>query len=232
VLIRSLATILIVISSYVLVTGQTPAVQKQQDDNAAKAGSGISSERLRDIVIPNGVNLQYLIKALAQDMDLNVLFDRESFGSPGRTTNIQLKNVTTAAALNAILLQEGLIYEDAGPKMILVANRTRAMAVPQIGVGVSYLTDQLAQFFGVDGGILINNVALGSPASIAGLKAGDVIVEVDGVPVRGALGVINAINAKNGGDIILKLIRDRKGQTINLTPQKQITSPLPQKVVN
>jgi serine protease Do len=53
----------------------------------------------------------------------------------------------------------------------------------QIGVGVAPLGKQLADFFGVvDGrGLLINNVRENSPAAKSGLKAGDIIVEVEGL---------------------------------------------------
>ena len=226
-LIRSLASILIVASSFVLVTGQTPDAQKEGADKAAKRSSGMGSEKLRDLPFPAGVDLQFLIKELAREIDLNVLFDPESFRSPGsRKAFIELKNVTTAAALDYIILQEGLFLEEAGPKTILVASRFRGLSIPQIGVGVTPLTEQLSQYFGVDGGILINAVRDNSPASKAGLKAGDVIVEIDGVAVQGSLGLIRAINDRNESAVILKFVRDRKGQTISLTPKKVIESVL------
>ena len=50
----------------------------------------------------------------------------------------------------------------------------------QIGVGITPLGKQLAEHFGVDGGMMISEVRENSPAAKAGLKAGDIIVEVDG----------------------------------------------------
>jgi membrane-associated protease RseP (regulator of RpoE activity) len=215
VLIRSLASILIVASSFVLVTGQPPDAPKKDPDKAAKTSSTTGTEKLRDIPLPGGVNLQFLIKELARDMDLNVLFDAES-RLEARSVRIELKNVTVAEALNYILLQEGLISEEAGPKTILVSSRLRGTSIPKLGVGVTPLTPQLAQYFGVEGGILINNVRLDSPGSKAGLKAGDVIVGIDGEPVRGALGLIRAIDDKKESDITLKIVRNRKDQTVTI----------------
>ena len=197
--------------------GQTPDVKNPDPLKIAKQGSGPN----RDTPFPHGVDLQFLIKELARDMDMNVLFDIESFRAP-RKTKIDLKNVTTAEALNYILLQEGLFFEEVGPKTIIVAARFRGTSIPQIGTGVTHLTDQLAQYFGVDGGVLINNVLPNSPAAKAGLKAGDVIVEMDGLAVSGAFGLFNAINEKKEGDVTLKFVRDRKVQTINVTPQRKI----------
>ena len=197
-------------------TGQAPDAQKKDPDKAAKTSGAPGAEKLRDIPMPGGVNLQFLIKELARDMDLNVLFDPES-RLEMRTVRIELKNVAVADALNYIILQEGLFSEEAGPRTILVSSRLRGTSVPPLGLGVAPLTAQLAEYFGVEGGILINNVRLNSPGSKAGLRAGDVIVGIDGEPVRGALGLIRAIDDKKEGDISLKIVRDRKNQTVTVT---------------
>ncbi len=215
-LIRSLASILIVASSFVLAAGQAPDAQKKDPDKAAKTSNASGTEKLRDIPLPGGVNLQFLIRELAKDMDLNVLFDPES-RLEMRTVRIELKNVTVADSLNYILLQEGLFSEEVGPRTILVSSRLRGTSVPPLGLGVAPLTAQLAEYFGVEGGILVNNVLPNSPGSKAGLKAGDVIVGIDNEPVRGALGLIRAINNKKESDISLNIVRDRKNQTVTVT---------------
>ena len=80
-------------------------------------------EKLRDVPFPSGVDLQYLIKELAKDLDLNVLFDKESFRQEGAKVKIELKNVTAAKALDYIFLQEGLFFQKVGPRTILIANQ-------------------------------------------------------------------------------------------------------------
>lgn len=91
----------------------------------------------------------------------------------------------------------------------------------QIGVSVSPLTKQLGDYFGVTGGtgLLINNVREESPAAKAGLKAGDVITEVNGKAVKGDYDLIRAIGEKSEGDVELTIIRDRSRQTIRVTPE-------------
>jgi C-terminal processing protease CtpA/Prc len=148
-------------------------------------------------------------------MDLNVLFDPES-RLDGRKIKIEVRNVTTAEALNYILLQERLYSEEVGPRTILVTGQLRGTSIPQLGVGVTPLTEQLARYFNAAGGILINNVPPDSPGSKAGLRAGDVIVGIDGVPVNGALGLIRAIDDKKDSDFTLTIVRDRREQTLRL----------------
>ena len=97
----------------------------------------------------------------------------------------------------------------------------RGAANRQIGVGVTALTKQLADYFGVsDGkGLLINDVRENSPAAKAGLKAGDVIVAVENKEVVGQADLTRAVNAKKEGDISLTIVRDRNRQTIRVTPE-------------
>jgi serine protease Do len=57
---------------------------------------------------------------------------------------------------------------------------------PALGIGAEDLTPQLGAFFGAPDnfGVLVREVHAGTPAEKAGLKAGDVIIQVDGKPVH------------------------------------------------
>lgn len=90
----------------------------------------------------------------------------------------------------------------------------------QIGVGLTPLTKQLSDHFGVDNGALVNTVRENSPAAKAGLKAGDIIVEVDGKAVKGELDVIRALGEKKEGDVTVTYVRDRNRRTVTLTPEE------------
>jgi membrane-associated protease RseP (regulator of RpoE activity) len=92
----------------------------------------------------------------------------------------------------------------------------------QIGASVSTLTKQLGDYFGVEEGkgLLINDVRADSPAAKSGLRAGDVIVEVEGKPVKSMGDLIRGINEKKEGDVTLTIIRDRSRQTVRITPEK------------
>ena len=219
---RSFALVLVVAFSFVLASGQSSAAHDAGVDKPPKTSTARSGEKLRDLPFPGGVDLQFIIKELARDLDLNVLFDADSFRGP-RKTNIDLKNVTAAAALDHILLQERLFAEAAGPKTIIVAVRAKQLkSIPQIGVDVmTMLTEQLAHYFGVTSGILITNVRPDSPGFRAGLKAGDVIVEMDGMAMRYPYALFEAINKKKEGDIALTIVRDRDRQTIRVTPERE-----------
>ena len=52
---------------------------------------------------------------------------------------------------------------------------------PRLGIRYHELSDQLAAYFKVDDGVLVSSVDEGSPAAKAGLRAGDVIVKLNGI---------------------------------------------------
>ncbi|HUF04315.1 MAG TPA: PDZ domain-containing protein [Aridibacter sp.] len=91
-----------------------------------------------------------------------------------------------------------------------------------IGIGVSSLSKQLGDYFGVEEGkgLLVTSVEPDSPASRAGLRAGDVIVEADGNEVKGMRDLTKALNSKEEGDVTLTIIRDKNRRTISVTPEK------------
>lgn len=95
-------------------------------------------EKLRDLPFPSGIDLQRIVRDLAKDLDLNVLFDSQS-RLDGKRVRIELKNVTAAQALDAIFLQEGLFFEKVGPRTIIVANSNRRQFFQQLVLKTFYL---------------------------------------------------------------------------------------------
>ncbi len=97
-------------------------------------------EKMRDVPFPGGVDLQYIVKELAKDLDLNVLFDAES-RLENRKIRIELKNVTAAKALDYIFLQENLFFQKVGPRTILVAIGNRRTNFQQLVLRTFYLAN-------------------------------------------------------------------------------------------
>lgn len=88
-----------------------------------------------------------------------------------------------------------------------------------LGISADDLTPQLAQYFGAKQGkgVLVSEVTKGGAADKAGLKAGDVIVQVDGKPVSGVEELRAALNDNFTGDtrkVSLTIVRDHREQTV------------------
>ena len=85
----------------------------------------------------------------------------------------------------------------------------------RLGVSISPMGDQLAAYFGVKQGVLVESVEADSAASTAGLKAGDVIIEVAGRAITQASQVTEALAAAQpGSSVDLKIVRDKKELTL------------------
>jgi serine protease Do/serine protease DegQ len=93
-----------------------------------------------------------------------------------------------------------------------------AMRRGQLGVHIQDMNPDLAEAMGVDatGGVLIAQVLPNSPAAKAGLEAGDVIVAMDGEPIRDADELRNRIGMSEVGESVLLDVR-RKGQRLEVT---------------
>lgn len=79
---------------------------------------------------------------------------------------------------------------------------------PRLGISYHDLSDQLARHFKVEGGLLVSSVSEGSAAEKAGLRAGDIIVKVDGQAVR------------SGRDLVRRVSRLEAEQQLTLSVQR------------
>jgi membrane-associated protease RseP (regulator of RpoE activity) len=96
---------------------------------------------------------------------------------------------------------------------------------PSLGISGDELTTQLASYFGVKQGkgVLVREVVVGSPAAKAGLKAGDVIVAVDGKSVATVAELRQALEIKPAEEkrkLSLTIVRDRHEQTVPVELEK------------
>jgi serine protease Do len=84
---------------------------------------------------------------------------------------------------------------------------------PKLGVSLAELDKALAQEMGVQpgAGVAVVNVVEGGPADRAGIRAGDLILEVNRKPVKLTSDVANAIGKMKDGEIAL--LRVRRGDT-------------------
>lgn len=89
------------------------------------------------------------------------------------------------------------------------------LAKPRLGFGVAVATD--GYFSTTLAEVKVGSVQAGSPADKAGLRVGDLIVELKGKPVKGASGLaIRKVLAsvENGDHVVLKVQRAENSDLI------------------
>lgn len=191
------------------------------DAPAAKAGL-----RVHDVIL--GMN--------NQPIDGQAQFTRMLHDTPaGRTITLLISRNGQIITLTAQLADRATIEANAWSQHIPVPDPdsddfslpgSRSFGnsfIPMLGSNPFYtgldldmLGPQLANYFGVhDGqGLLIRRVDDNSPASAAGLRAGDVITKVNGQTVATTGQWMHFIHANRGKEVELTVIRDRKENTV------------------
>ncbi|HTU34857.1 MAG TPA: PDZ domain-containing protein [Candidatus Acidoferrum sp.] len=93
---------------------------------------------------------------------------------------------------------------------------------PALGIEAEDLSGQLGAYFGApnDAGVLVRSVHTETPASRAGLKAGDVIVKLDGTAVKSVSELRDDLREKRDQkSVTLSVLR--RGSEVNLTVQME-----------
>jgi serine protease Do len=86
-----------------------------------------------------------------------------------------------------------------------------------LGVEAEALDGQLAEFFGVQEGVLVRAVTKGSSADKAGIRAGDVIVRVDDLKVSTPADISNRLRGLRGRSVSVVVVRERKEINVMLS---------------
>jgi regulator of sigma E protease len=97
----------------------------------------------------------------------------------------------------------------AGPAMNLVLAAVLFASVLMLGEQV------------IVGQVLVDSVSPGSPAEQAGMLPGDVVVTIEGQPVRNLVELMQRIQAQAGQETAVSLLRDGTEMTVSLTPRVQ-----------
>jgi predicted metalloprotease with PDZ domain len=135
--------------------------------------------------------------------NLDTMVERLSTTSPGQKVEFLIQRSGRNQELTAVLMSAAEAEQQRQGEITLSSG-----ASPWLGVIVSDLTPSFRQQFGlrVFRGAAITEVTSGSPASRAGLRAGDAIVEIDGQPIESGEQVTQAVSQSKPGQTIEMLV--------------------------
>ena len=135
------------------------------------------------------------------------------------TIATRAKKTVTMPDMDAVREQMGKInlqIEDI--RMMDIPKAMMSWKSSMLGVEAEALESQLAQFFGVEKGVLVRSVAKGSAAEKAGLKAGDVITKVDDSKIAAPRDITSAIrNLKEKKTFPVTYVREKREATAQVT---------------
>jgi serine protease Do len=186
---------------------------KEQDVILTLNGTDVQSvEQLRRMIreTPPGRVVTLGVSRNGQAMTIKVeLADRKknytyNFGPDGKQFKFNMPTMPVMPIMPDI---------DVPVSIVVVHSSVRS------GLMVENLTPQLGDFFGAkDGqGVLVRSVEKGSGADKAGFRAGDVIVKINGEPIRDSGDFSHALRSRKDNTASISVIRDKKEQTITIT---------------
>ena len=88
------------------------------------------------------------------------------------------------------------------------------------GAMMEKMPAQLADYFGVAGGhgLLVSSVKPNTQAALAGMHAGDVVVQANGKTITSTSDWSKAVKSSKGKPLAVVVLRDKKEQTLTLMP--------------
>ena len=94
------------------------------------------------------------------------------------------------------------------------------LGAPYIGAVLEPVGPQLGDFFGVPSGVglLVKSVDENSPAAVAGMRAGDVVIKANQMTMSTESDWTKSVHENKGRAIPVLVLREKKEQTLMLTP--------------
>jgi len=102
---------------------------------------------------------------------------------------------------------------------------------PMVGFEGEALNPQLAEFFGVREGVLVRSVNPKTPAERAGLKAGDVVVKVNGTPVTTPREITGLVRSSHRKALSFTVVRNKKEISLNVEIAEDRSAPAEREVL-
>jgi S1-C subfamily serine protease len=95
-----------------------------------------------------------------------------------------------------------------------------------IGVAAQHtaISRRRRYFTGVaqDSAVMVGTIEPDSPAALAGIKVGDLLLGIDGTTITGADDLVRALTGETiGRDVALDILRGTERLTLKLTPQER-----------
>jgi S1-C subfamily serine protease len=110
---------------------------------------------------------------------------------------------------------------------------TLLMSPSYTGITLERMGPQLAQYFGAPKGtgLLVKGVENNSPAQMAGIHAGDVVIRADSKAVASMTDWAKAVHDAKGRPVSVVVLRDHQEKTLSMTPDARkhssLSIPLP-----
>ena len=180
--------------------------------------SATLSRLLRDMPVGKFVDVEVMHNGKQERMHLQ-LADRKALVQHAWAHHFRVPLPSAAAPIEGFAAQHSYFNGSAA------SSSDSPDPQAYIGAQVEPLTAQLARFFGVRAGtgLLVRTVEDQSPASSAGMEAGDVLLSAGGVDLTSTADWVQMLRSNAGRPVQITVLRNRKLLTMAITIDARIT---------
>ncbi len=179
----------------------------------------------------------------AAGMNLNVdngrsyrgLIQTDAVINSGNSGGPLLNSVGEVIGINTLIYTAGVSQAYIGYGFALPINRVKSIVAELrkngkversfwTGMEVQVVDERIARYFGLKKaeGVIVSDIKPKSPAEKSGIKAGDIIVEINGQRIRTEDDILSIIQEARTGDILkMKIYREKKIIDAELTLEKK-----------
>lgn len=186
-------------------------------------------DRLHDLGLSHGVAVHRVVPGSAADAagveggDILLRLAGKAIYSPARLQWLMGQmpvDETIALKLNRDGASKTVEVTLAPPSDTRARRTPDEPGIARLGISMTPLTPGLRQGYGVapGKGVLVSDVEQDGPAGEAGLKAGDVLLQIDRRTIHGPMDVLRAVHFFDPGDEVnVSLMREGKEKTLEVT---------------
>jgi S1-C subfamily serine protease len=193
------------------------ALKEQLDHNQGKASQEITISHVYEGTGAEQAGLEsgdVVVKLNGVDITSHAeLNDALSEYQSGETINLTIRRGDLDMDMDVVLGDQPEA-KHFGNRWVEVHHKDRAFA----GLELMGLNDQLAEYFGVEGGTLVKKVTEDGPSAQAGIKAGDIILRWGEEDITNANQITKALHKINPGDTVsVTVLRKGNRKTFDVT---------------
>lgn len=172
-------------------------------------GANVDGSTIARLGIVNAVAPQWYSRAggrIEQRITLDIRLDRTEEGGPVVDSGGSLLGMSTLGPPGEVLVVPHATIERVVPQMLRDGHATRGW----LGLGLQPVAvpEGLREAAGQSAGMMVMSIAADGPAAKAGVKAGDILLTIDGASVRSARRLAAQLDDTSvGKQIALRLIR-------------------------
>jgi len=182
------------------------------------------------VISATGMNLEplnnrYYLNMLQTDAAIN----------GGNSGGPLVNSVGEVIGMNTLIYTGGVSQGNIGLSFAIPVNKVKRIVTElkesgkierdfDIGLRIQSLDEKIAEYYNLSTsrGVIITQVASGSPAAKAGLKVGDIILEVDDYKINNEQTLVGVFQEfRTGQTITLKIVRDDESLTRKMTLEKR-----------